>query len=323
MMNTANETGGAQSPAQDHPPFKFTIFIPTFNRAHTLPRAFESIQQQTFRDFEVLIIDDGSTDGTERLVRSWAERCAFPVTYRWQENRGKHGAHNAALPLLRGEMTVILDSDDVLMPEALELLNEQWQRIPADQRPGFSGVEGHVEYFDGTLEGSRFPVDVLDTDYLTMRQTYAVRGDKRGCVRTDILRAFPYPEFPGERHVRPSLLWKRIAHKYRTRYINRVIMRVERQPGGLSSDRFALRMRNPMGFRLYFLEEVNINTRNQPLRIRYNCCANYVRYSLHGDVSAHRQREDIRAKALWLAALPAGFLRYCGDRIRQQRRRPR
>ncbi|MCU0971097.1 MAG: glycosyltransferase family 2 protein [Gammaproteobacteria bacterium] len=196
---------------------RFSIFIPTYNRAHLLPRALESIAAQTCRDFEVVIVDDGSTDGTAALVEAWQGRASFPIVYCRQENQGKHGAHNAALPLLRGELTVILDSDDLLVPDALERLARHWDAIPPDQRPAFSGIEGLSAFFDGRLNGSGLPQPVLDADYLSLRRRHRVRGDMKGCVRTDLLRRFPFPRFDGERHIRPSLLWNRIAREYRTR----------------------------------------------------------------------------------------------------------
>ena len=299
----------------------FSILIPTFNRGHLLARALESAERQTFRDFEVVIIDDGSTDGTRDLVQKWQQRAPFPIVYHWQENQGKHGAHNTALAFLRGFFTVILDSDDVLVPNALERLKFHWDSIPADRKSKFSGVEGLVCYFDGAIEGTRFPLDVLDADYLSLRKRYRVGGDKRGCVRSDILREFPFPRFAGERHVRPSLLWKRVAQKYQTRFVNEVVQLVERQPGGLSSDRFRLRTRNPAGFRFYFMEDVNLHGKDDPLGQRLQSCANFVRYSFHSGSSLAQQFHDIRYPALWLLSLPRGMLAWIRDRIRMRAQR--
>jgi glycosyltransferase involved in cell wall biosynthesis len=311
----------ANSPAAFAQQPLFTIFIPTYNRAHLLPRALASIEAQTYRGFDVVIIDDGSSDGTQELITEWRARTNFSVFYQWQPNQGKHAAHNAALPHLRGQLTVIFDSDDLLVGGALAQLKSHWEAISAAQREHYSGVEGLVSYFDGTLEGTRFPGDVFDSDYIEIRRKYHVQGDKRGCVRSDILRAFPFPQFPGERHVRPSLLWKRIAHQYKTRFINSVIMQVERQPGGLSSNRFRLRTRNPQGFRFYYLEEVNVHGRRDRWQRQWDSCSNYVRYSWHSGLGLAPQARDMQRKWLWLAALPAGTLRFLGDRLRMRRQR--
>ena len=70
----------------------FTVFTPTYNRAHTLHRVYDSLCAQTLRDFEWLVIDDGSTDGTADLIANWAKSADFPIRYFKQEHSGRHGA---------------------------------------------------------------------------------------------------------------------------------------------------------------------------------------------------------------------------------------
>src|SRR6266576_5358341 len=107
-------------------PCVFTVFTATHNRAHTLARAYESLQRQTYRDFEWLIIDDGSTDKTRLLIRSYLEAAALPVRYIYQEHQGKHVAHNRAVLEAKGEFLLPLDSDDALLPHALMRLKFHW-----------------------------------------------------------------------------------------------------------------------------------------------------------------------------------------------------
>lgn len=80
-----------------------TVFTPTYNRAATLARVYESLQRQTFRDFEWLIVDDGSEDETAELVERWRSTCSFPIRYLWQPNQGKHVAFNRGVELAQGE----------------------------------------------------------------------------------------------------------------------------------------------------------------------------------------------------------------------------
>ena len=74
-----------------------TVFTPTFNRRQTLERVYRSLREQTFMDFEWLIVDDGSTDDTGALVAGWREEANFfPIRYHWKPNGGKHTAHKEA-----------------------------------------------------------------------------------------------------------------------------------------------------------------------------------------------------------------------------------
>jgi glycosyltransferase involved in cell wall biosynthesis len=278
----------------------------------------KSIETQSFRDFDVVIIDDGSDDGTEQLVKCWQEKTAFPVTYHWQPNQGKHVAHNTALEIARGKFTIILDSDDMLAPNALERFWFHWNQIQETERKKYAGVEGLCELLStGKIEGDQFPRDVFDSNYIELRKRFGIRGDKKGAVRTEVFRQYPFPQFLGEYYVRPSLLWKRISRDYLFRYINDVVQFKELQRGGLSNIRFSLRMENPNGFRYYFLEDVNIHGTQDPLLERMNSMAKYIRYSLHAKVGIRQQIKDINSPLLWLLALPKGILGWAKDRVKE------
>lgn len=298
----------------------FSVFIPTYNRARVLPRALRSVAEQTFRDLELVVVDDGSSDETQAIVASVAREADFPVHYHWQENRGKHGAYNTALGLLRGRLTVVLDSDDRLVPEALSILKRHWEGIPEGERAGFVGVKGLCRWIGGDIYGDTFPSDVFDADDLSLRTRYRIRGDKVGAVRTDVIRDYPYPEVPGERHMRPSYVQRQMAHRFRVRYINEVIQECEHQPDGLSSDRFALRMRNPLGYRLYHLADIRDHAAYLPTGEWLDGYSKYVRYALHGGVGLAGQWREVPGKLPWLLCLPHGAFKYLTDRLQARRR---
>src|SRR5690242_19362698 len=100
----------------------FTVFTPTYNRAHTIERVYRSLCTQNCRDFEWLVVDDGSTDGTEALIRQWQHEAEFPIRYFWQPNAGKHVAMNRGVAEASGSLFLTLDSDDACVPWALERL---------------------------------------------------------------------------------------------------------------------------------------------------------------------------------------------------------
>ena len=109
----------------DHSVF-LSIITPAYNRGHLLRRCFDSLLAQTDRDFEWIIVDDGSSDDTEGVVQGF-EPADFPVAYIKKKNGGKHTALNASHPHIRGKYVLILDSDDYLTPNAVERAKACWQ----------------------------------------------------------------------------------------------------------------------------------------------------------------------------------------------------
>lgn len=199
--------------------YRFTAFTPTYNRAHTLPDVYESLKCQTFRDFEWLIVDDGSTDNTLELVENWQKENPFPIRYFWQENAHKKVAHNLAVQKAQGELFLTLDSDDEALPDALETFNRIWLDIPDGDRIRFSAVTALCVDSDGNVVGDRFPSDIFDSDSLETFFRYGIKGEKWGFQRIDVMREFPFPvDVNGL--VPESVVWFRIARNYKTRYVN-------------------------------------------------------------------------------------------------------
>jgi len=296
-----------------NPPF-FTIFIPTFNRAKLLPRALDSVRRQTFKDFDVVIVDDGSTDETRDVVDAWRRTVDFPVMYRWQENAGKIAAYNNAMPCIKGFLMVLLDSDDVLVPRALELFYSYWNRIPQDERMRYAGVEGlSVVMPSGKIAGDRFPESPMASTYPEIRYKYGISGDKRHALRSSVMREFPFPLFPGEKHNRESILWCRMAKKYLFLYFNEVVQKIYYQSDGLSAITSLRRRQSPRGFALAFLEMVNDHAEVIPPGQLRRDASNYVRYAMHAGTSPLAQYKNMRDKRLWWRVAPGGLLHWLAD----------
>ena len=103
-----------------------TVFTPAYNRASTIGRTYESLLRQTCKDFEWLVVDDGSTDNTRELVEGWASEGKIPIHYVYQKNQGMHGAHNTAYENIETELNVCLDSDDYMPDDAVEIIVSLW-----------------------------------------------------------------------------------------------------------------------------------------------------------------------------------------------------
>jgi glycosyltransferase involved in cell wall biosynthesis len=293
----------------------FTVFTPTFNRARTLERVYSSLEAQTFRDFEWLIVDDGSADGTRALVDKWQRQASFAIRYSWQENRGKHVAFNAAVRDARGELFLPLDSDDACVPHALERFREHWESIPASERPRFTGVTALCQDQYGHVVGSPFPSPVVDSNSLEIRFRFRVTGEKWGFHRTDVLREYPFPDIRAT-HVPESVVWMRIARRYATRYVNDVLRIYYIEGPSLSHGHAPVV--NSLGGRLHHLTLLNEHIdylRLAPTKF-FVSAADYARFSFHVGLPLRRQIRDIdtpQGRVLWSLAIPAGWLLYRRD----------
>ncbi len=163
-----------------------TILTPTYNRAHTLPRVFESLQKQTYKDFEWLVIDDGSTDHTKELVEEFQKNSEFKIRYYHHENQHKFLTFFRGIDLAEGQYFCPLDSDDALISDSIEILVKTWQSIPDHQNIVF--VCSLCEDQFGNLVGDRFPKDPLISSIFDMRYQFKVKGDKWGMGKTEIYR---------------------------------------------------------------------------------------------------------------------------------------
>lgn len=200
----------------------FTVVTPTFNRAHTLGRVYESLQHQTWRDFEWILVDDGSTDSTRAIVLEWQREADFPIHYVWQKNQHKKTAFNRGVRKAAGELIVAIDSDDSLSADALEAMKNVWYDIPEYERSRYVAITGLCARPDGSIVGDRYPEDVVDATALDMTFKYHVGGEKFGCMRTEVLLNFPFPEEIAG-FVPESLVWRAIARAgYMTRFVNQV-----------------------------------------------------------------------------------------------------
>lgn len=302
--------------------YKFTVFTPVFNGAATLHRVYESLKVQTFRDFEWLIVDDGSTDNTKELVQQWQKEAEFPIRYYYQKNQGKHIAFNRAVSLANGELFLPLDQDDACVPEALERFWYHWNNIPDHMRANFSGVTCLCKDENGNIVGDKFPQNVMDSDELEMPHRYKVRGEKWGFHRTEVLKEVPFLEVPNVGYMPESIVWNRIALRYKKRFVNealRIFYSATPRPERLTTQIKSNPARHAFGRRLYHCENLNCYIhwlRYDPMDF-CKSAVNYVRFSLHLGVPLRKQWHDLtnwKAKALYIAALSAGWIIYQLDK---------
>jgi glycosyltransferase involved in cell wall biosynthesis len=165
--------------SSDNYKYYFTIFIPAYNRATTLGKTLESVRQSTSGDFEVIIIDDGSTDDTPELVNKWLVLAEFPIRCIRQENRGKMQAHNVALAHAEGLLFMTLDAGDLLLTDGLARIRDQWENIPEEERNTLAGIGALCLREDGSIAGRIFPDQGRDASHLEMLE---YTGEKRYAI---------------------------------------------------------------------------------------------------------------------------------------------
>lgn len=223
-----------------------TVFTPAYNRAHTLPRTYESLLAQDCKDFVWLIVDDGSSDNTAELVKQWqAKDNGFEIRYIYKENGGMHTAHNTAYENIDTELNICIDSDDKLAFGAVEMILKKWNEV---KHLGYAGLIGLDSDFDGNLIGKGFSDGMSET---TLMGYYAAggSGDKKLVYRTDVINQYPpYPVFEGERYVALAYKYRLIDQDYKLAVINEVLCNVEYQVDGHSTGMWKEYVRSPKGF---------------------------------------------------------------------------
>ncbi len=227
---------------------KLTIFTPAYNRAHTLPRTYESLLRQSCKDFLWLIVDDGSTDGTMELVRQWqAQDNGFEIQYIHKDNGGLHTAYNTAIAKLSTELATCIDSDDWLTDEAVERIMFKWA---SDGNESVAGIEALDCYASGEIIGDLLPnqatINLID---LYVGKYHIKNGDRKLVVRSDLYKSVaPMPTLNGEKNFNPHYMHLQISLKYDFLVMNEPVCIVEYQPDGMSRNIFCQYLDSPNSF---------------------------------------------------------------------------
>lgn len=280
-----------------------TIFTPTYNRAYLLSKCYESLQSQTVKDFKWLIIDDGSTDNTEEVVKEWINEGKLDITYHYQRNQGMHGAHNTAYELIDTELNVCIDSDDYMPIDAVDKIINYWSNNYCVDLAGFIGLDA---YEDGSIIGTDLPSDLQSETLFDLYQKRGVKGDKKIVYRTDLSKTFPYPIFEGEKYVGLAYKYFNIDLTHKLGLLNEVLCIVEYMQDGSSRNMLKQYKNNPKGFGFYRIE--NIKNPNASLLFKLKENIHYVSSSLLSHDKSFLKQSP--CKGLTILAFPLGYSLY-------------
>ncbi|MEE1055890.1 MAG: glycosyltransferase family A protein [Acutalibacteraceae bacterium] len=245
-----------------------TVFTPLYNRAYIVERLYISLKNQTVKDFEWLVIDDGSTDNAKEKFDMWKNQDnGFEIRYIRCENGGKHRAINKGVPLAKGELFFIVDSDDCLPEDSIKNIIKIENGI--ENKSKFAGIAGIKRTFDNNLVGTTFKEKYVDATSLE-RDKFGIAGDKSEVFYTDILKKYPFPEFEGEKFVTEDVVWSRIAADgYKIRWTNEDIYICEYLDDGLTSKGREIYINSPLGYALYVKQIAKFKKMNTREKINY------------------------------------------------------
>lgn len=298
---------------------KISVFTSTYNREMTLHRVFHSLQKQTFKDFEWIVIDDGSTDSTAALIYQYEVEAKFPVKYIWQKNRGKHTAYNLFAKNATAPYYCSIDSDDEVLPQCLERMLFHFEAIPKTEQSSYAGIMCLAENQLGELIGDEFFEEDFNDNLVSVLMRHKKLGDKGGLNRVDVLREFPFPEAVERVYLPESYHIHNYSCKYKTKYVNEILIkpwtdsRTDHLSHALGTQKnlpgssYALVAWSKFSMRYFF--------RNPKLYIAVT--SKYIAVSFVIKKSFKKQWDEIGnfpGRLLWTVLLPLGFFRFIINR---------
>ena len=231
-----------------------TICTPTYNRAYILKNLYQSLLKQTNKNFEWIIVDDGSTDDTKLLVDKFLEDNTINISYFYKENGGKHRAVNFGIDKAKGKYFAIVDSDDWLTSDAVDKICRGFQEVNSNN--SFCGVSFNKGYSESEIVGETFVGEYIDATSIE-RNKYNILGDKFEVFKTKILKDNKFPEIEGENFLSEIILWTRIAYQgYKIRWYNDIIYICDYLPDGLTRNNDEILRKNYRGNALRIREQV-------------------------------------------------------------------
>ena len=220
-----------------------TVITPVYNRAMLIERLYESLKKQVNINFVWMVVDDGSTDEIASVMDACSENSNFPIDFYRKENGGKHTALNYAFSKLKTELAMIVDSDDLLIPTATDMVEKVWHNYKGENVAGYIFLKG---YGDGLCVGKSELADGT-YDMIEAMFSHDISGDKEEVFKADILKNYRFPEFPNERFIGEDYIWRQIYLQYHMVYINEVIYICEYLENGLTKQGRKLRIKCPLG----------------------------------------------------------------------------
>lgn len=283
-----------------------TVFTSTYNRANTLPRTYESLRRQSDKDFEWLIVDDGSTDHTEELVNEWIQESnQLVIRYIKKKNEGFHTGYNTAISNMDSVLAVCIDSDDYMPDDAVEKIHNCWLERGNDDYGGIIGLDYSI---NGTVIGGKIPegIDCINLIKLAQNKYDIAKGDKKIVVRVDLYKSVaPMMVFKGEKFFNPHYMHLLISKGYDFIALNECLCIVDYQNNGMGSNMFRQYKNSPNSF--LEIRKLHFSFEDETLKRQFRNGIHFVSSAL----LSHRFREEFiqsPKKALLISCFPFGAI---------------
>ena len=289
-----------------------SVLTPTYNRAQILHRVYDSLNRQKVRDFEWVVVDDGSTDDTPALLANWQTEADFPITwFRYSNNRGKHAAINVGRKFVSGDYILMLDSDDALVDDAMEIVAAWRAKTGIDTMPKVCGLVFRCVDDLGNIVGKlkngehNFPQDTMLMSTRAARYEMGISFDFVILYKTSIFSKINFGELDNSENFPPSIDFNRISDRFEAVYVDRPIRIYYRHDGiARLSDKPWKHVKWPRGNYLRALAILNsdIDYLWQRPNVFLNAARKVTRLGLHIGRSPRHQLRDIangRARLLW------------------------
>ncbi len=280
---------------------KLTIFTPTFNREKTLPRLYKSIvEQKNTEEVEWLIIDDGSTDGTKKLIEEYIVEKKVQIRYIKKINGGKHTAMNVGIQNSKGEYFLCVDSDDFLEKNAIEDILEFLKKYKPN------GVIAYKkEYPSNKIIGDKFPENLSETTLFDLINIRKSSGDRTLIYKTSLIKFIKIPEPQNIKFFPETYLYDRFDEKYKCVILPKVLCCCEYLEEGYSSDFRNLMIKNSLAMKWFYAERIDFPC---AFKFRFQSAYRYVAFTLLSKCKEGKYKG--KNKGIIIAAIPFGIAMY-------------
>src|SRR5690625_2744540 len=225
-----------------------SIFTPTYNRAYTLDRLFTSLMNQTCKDFEWIIVNDGSNDNTEDRINKYIEKADFEIYYVYQENQGKHISLNLGQQMAKEELFMCIDSDDWITETTVERILQDYHHIIGKDSIG--GMMYLDKDENNKIIGSNIP-DYKESNWIDLVHRQNMTGDKLYIFKTKIIKNYSFYSYPNNNHMPPTYQLYLFSNDYNFFCINHPLKVVKYLPDGISRNITLKYFTAPENYMLY------------------------------------------------------------------------